>query len=768
MSYFLIDKAACEAFVRDRFYQNVGFAPGRSLVNLFRGASVVLPDVLQVRCKSGVILTPTASVATAEQDALVLDMQSLTLVNDCGDAELLLALQKIMRFCVKYWDGLALSSGERILKGSTKALVFPFPYVANRMGYRVTVEREPNAKRLSKRTTARYLLAYKSGTSEGDGASEEAGLTVFRAAHDEYVAYLHSRRSNNSVDTVARPSISSLGVTTLTADMGSLPPEQGFDRWAKLLTDDQRRFVESDWTIPHRLQGPAGTGKTLCLVLKAIGVLKKAELLGVSHSAIFIAPSEEVAELIKNRISGNGGSDYLVELSEGYVEKKNKISVVTLQRLCADLLNYEIDESEFLDRDSVESKNVQLLYLDQIAEQIKSKELASVRSFLTPEFYSFLDAEDGWVLAQLFQHEISSVIKGRANGGLEAYKAIPPSSYGLPVRGERDKEYVFRKFQEYQGKLEAANQYDVDDVVISAIGQLDTPIWRRRRQQLGYDSIYVDEVHLFNLNEISVLHYLTRGGGAVPISYSIDRSQAVGDIGWGDGDLRAAIGEDGGVVESNKVSAVFRSSPDIVELAFFVTASGASLFTSFENPIEFSGETFTAEDEKKCAKPCVNYVESDELLSAVIYRRADEVAKSLNASRDNVLVVIFDDQLLANVREEWRVANKVFKVLTRRGDFATISSANKAGCLVLSPPDLVGGLEFQAVILVGCDKGRLPPAAGQSDYSRAYLNYRAHNNLYVAITRAKYRLEFIVNKNRGISDILSGAVSRGLLESCDA
>lgn len=767
MSYFMIDKAACEALVRDRFYQNIGYAPGRSLVALFRGGEVALPDMSQIRSKSGVILTPVASVGASEQDALVFDMQSLSLVKDCGDAEVLLALQKIMRFCVKYWGGLALSSGEMILKGSTKALVFPFPYVANRMGYRVTVEREPNAKRLSKRTTAKYLLAYKSGTSEGDGASEEAGLTVFRAAHDDYASYLQSRKSQVAVTDPSRSTVSSLGVTNLTAEIGSLPPEQGFDRWAKLLTDDQRSFVDSDWTIPHRLQGPAGTGKTLCLVLKAIGVLKKAEASGVPHSAIFIAPSEEVAEIIKNRMIGNGGVDYLVDSSSDFSEKKQKISVTTLQRLCADLLNYEIAESEFLDRDSVESKNVQLLYLDQIAEGIKGKELAAVRAHLSPELYGFLEAEDSWVLAQLLQHEISSIIKGRGNGGLEAYKAIPASAYGLPVCGERDKEYVFRKFQDYQSKLEAANQYDVDDVVISAIGQLDTPIWRRRRQQLGYDSIYVDEVHLFNLNEISVLHYLTRGSGAVPISYSIDRSQAVGDIGWGDSDLRAAIGEDGGVVENNRVSAVFRSSPDIVELAFFVTASGASLFTSFENPIEFSGETFTAEDEKKCLKPCLSFVDSDDDLSAVVYRRADEVAKSLGVSRDNVLVIVFDDQLLANVREDWRSANKVFKVLTRRGDFSTISSAGKAGCLVLSPPELVGGLEFQAVILVGCDKGRLPPAAGQSDYSRAYLNFRAHNNLYVAITRAKYRLEFIVNKNRGVSDILGGAVTRGLLAICE-
>lgn len=766
MNYVLIDKNACLEIVQNRFYQNYGFPPARELVSLVtaKGSSV---DGLYVRKTSkGIII----SASKPSEDAIVFDLETLSLITDLNDADLLVALQKTLRFCVKYWDSLALSSGERILKGSTKAVIFPFSWVANKCGYRITIEREPNAKRLSKRTTGRYLLAYKSGISEGDGVYEEANLTNFKKAYEEFSTYCSTYSSNNILqpnESGIQSSLSTFGITTLNVNATTIPAEQGFERWAHLLTDDQAKFVNSDWDIPHRLEGPAGTGKTLCLVLKAINTLNILVKNNKPHKSIFVVPSDELVETIKNRFIGNGGGDYIVDSIENYVEKKWTISIITLQKLCAQLLHYDVDESEFLDRDSVESKNTQLLYLDQILSDIKSNDLRVLASYLSKELYELLNTEDTWTLAQLFRHEVSIVIKGRANSSLETYKSMPTLNYGMPIQTSQDKEYVFNKYLEYQKKLEASNQYDIDDIVISAIGQLDTPIWRRRRQQLGYDSIFIDEVHLFNLNEISVLHYLTKEPASVPISYSIDRSQAVGDIGWDESDFYNALGtkqENAGI--GNSVTAVFRSSSEIIELAFCVTASGASLFTNFQNPLDLATETFTAEEEKKCVKPCIAYVSDDNELAGVTYKRVDQMAKALQVSKDNILVVVFDEQLYRKIKQDWQQANKGFKALEKRGDFVAVAEASKAGFPIISLPELVGGLEFFGVILVGCDKGRLPQNGSTSELGRAYINYKAHNNLYVAITRAKYRVEFIVNKYRGISDILRRAMENRFLEEC--
>jgi superfamily I DNA/RNA helicase len=87
----------------------------------------------------------------------------------------------------------------------------------------------------------------------------------------------------------------------------------------------------------------------------------------------------------------------------------------------------------------------------------------------------------------------------------------------------------------------------------------------------------------------------------------------------------------------------------------------------------------------------------------------------------------------------------------------------------LSTPDYVGGLEFSAVILVGVDKGRVPPREFMaSPGSGAFLSYQAHSRLYVAITRARYRVEILGSAERGPSDLLKTALECGAIEKTGA
>ena len=83
----------------------------------------------------------------------------------------------------------------------------------------------------------------------------------------------------------------------------------------------------------------------------------------------------------------------------------------------------------------------------------------------------------------------------------------------------------------------------------------------------------------------------------------------------------------------------------------------------------------------------------------------------------------------------------------------------------MSAPDYVGGLEFDGVVLVGVDEGRVPPSAAvATEESRHFLSFSWHNRLYVAITRAKYRLELLYLGERGPSAIIANAIQAGLIE----
>lgn len=411
---------------------------------------------------------------------------------------------------------------------------------------------------------------------------------------------------------------------------------------------------------------------------------------------------------------------------------------------------------------------MQGLYIEQAIEISRSNDLASYKPHLSVEFRSLFERTSDAELAPLFQHEISVLIKGRAGESFDIYKNCPPLSFGLPARNDADKGFVFSIFQNYQSQLSLNSQFDTDDVVISAVGQLDTPIWRRRREREGYDFIAIDETHLFNINELQVFHHFTRDPKHLSISFTVDQAQAVGDRGWNDGNTfsETLVGDEPTQTEHTTFTAVFRSSPDIRDFCHSVLAAGATLFSSFPNTLSGSQSTFTVEDERRSQPITYTEYPDDNTMIEAAFRHADELMSKTNSARPQVLITSLSDEVIGTLRDISEQKNKPVTFLDRRGDFHRVEKAQKAGHIVMGHADFVGGLEFNVVIIVGVDKGRVP-FEGQSDdsNSRSFANYVAHNRLYVAASRAKYALNLLGVKSRGPSKLLDVARSQKLIAS---
>lgn len=367
----------------------------------------------------------------------------------------------------------------------------------------------------------------------------------------------------------------------------------------------------------------------------------------------------------------------------------------------------------------------------------------------------------------MVQHEISVVIKGRAEEKLERYRRLPRLPYGLPVETEQDRGFVWQVFRKYQSELQTSAQFDTDDIVLTAIGQLDTPIWRRRRANEGYDGIYIDETHLFNVNELSIFHHLSRSPSKFPIAYSVDRSQAIGDRDWSDDLFDSALSPDENTrkkTSKTRIESIFRCSPEIVNLAFSVTSSGATLFTNFDDPLTSATSMFTAAEERRCATPIATLSANDEEMIASGFARADALPKELDSSRSNIAVIAFSDELFLAAKDYCSRHRKPIEILKQRGDVEAVKRAKNAGRLILSTPEYVGGLEFDAVVLLGVDAGRVPPTKTLDTIdSSNFLAFAAHNRLYVSITRARFRVEVFGTKDRGISPLLQNAVASNVL-----
>lgn len=764
MKYICIDDGALAEIISGRKYQSIDFEEGDRLINSLSGRVAFVAKMDKITLfhdKEGAFLTTPGTWRSKR--FLVIDCEQSALFTELRSSESLQSFQKLLRFCAKYWSGGVYNNSEKIVSGSTKAIIFPLAYSTK--PYRIAIERAPWNDRLKKRDMdGRFLLVYKSGWEGANSATETADETNFRRVFGrlDEVYSVSSKAHDHATQATSREQIASTSLGNSVG--GSHAVHNPFDDWLPRLTAQQRKFVFAKAQTPHRLAGPAGTGKTLSLLLRTVRVLREAERKHQSCSALLVTHSEATRQAIKDALS--------VIDPDGFQERKRDVeavslSVETLASLCASVLKQSISDSEFVDRDAQDSKLLQQLYIEQAIERVKAEDLQSFKPHLSLNMKSVLEKKSNSELSVLFQHEISVLIKGRAGDSFDVYKKCPSLKYGLPVSNAADKGLSFQVFKRYQEQLEASSQFDTDDVVISATGQLDTPIWRRRRAREGYDFIAIDETHLFNINELHVFHHFTRGPDVLPISFTVDHAQAVGDRGWNDIDSFSELFGDVSDIDEEKtsVSAVFRSSPQIRDFCQSVLASGATLFTNFDDTLASTTSAFTIEEERRSQPVCFVEYPDDSSLVVGAFQKAEELQAQTASSRSQVLITTLDDELLKLLHEHSIQSNKPVTYLKRRGDFSTVKNAEKSGHMVLGHADFVGGLEFDVVVVVGVDKGRVPKdGESQTSNSRSFASYAAHNRLYVAASRARFALNLLGVKSRGPSDLLAVAAKNELIE----
>lgn len=761
MKYIAIRRDAVEEIVAERSLQSVDFELGYSLANSLVGRVVPTlgPRVAVHQASDGIFLYGRRP---EEKQFVIFDLdQSQIFSGERNLALSVLFLQRTLRFSIKYWDKGVLTPAEKVV-GPRTAVVFPCPF-SQKTNIRVTIELNPDVERLSKRgKSGRFLLVYKVGTDEGDGANEMPSLATFRRFVDELEMFEGSAH-------IALPGqlggakVNALSTAVLEELAGKVDIHQRFETWLRLLTKQQERFVNNPLTGPARVEGPAGTGKTATLSISAISALKKAEEEGREFQAIFFTHSEASRRNILTVLAAMGGDEYLT--SQASIRS---LRVETLQGFCASILRQDISDTEFVDPDAYDAKQLQTMYVEEALRQAEL-EFPTYSRFVSDNFRQYFENEDPELKAALVQHEIAVVVKGRAKESFDVYKKIPPIGSGLPIENDADKGFIWRVYERYRDQLISGGQFDTDDVVLTALSQLSTPIWRRRRVRDGFDAIYVDETHLFNMNELSVFHHLTKSESKFPIAFAVDRSQAIGDRGWAENEGIAPVIPASAAGSSDlkvNLSGVFRSSLDIINLAFMITSSGANLFTNFEDPMLMAHSNMSYEEEKKARIPFYREFNSDDEMVSSAFNIAEELKESIGTQRGDIAIVAFSDSLFRELEKFALDANKPIELLKQRGDAELVKRAKTNSRFVLSLADYVGGLEFDGVVLVGVDEGRMPPiGGGKLSQSTAYMTYAAHNRLYVAVTRARYRVAILGLRDRGISPIIRPAVAAGALET---
>lgn len=763
MKYLIFDLKSIEIIVRTRTFQSVEYANGANLVKHCCGElnSEIVEDIYIEHSNDGVIFCGKKDKKSNEVSdkksngykIFCIDLTTCNLLSEKNNpSDFLTVLQKAFRAALKFWNFQPFSFSERI--HGSKSIVFPFSITDKR---RIVIERSNNVPRLEKRGIVNPLLAYKYNAEEPPQGEETVDDSVLKRAGEQYIeryyalqnAFIQEEKTLSFVE-------SDGGLRQITATEfvdGKEFIYLDYKKQLENLTETQKYVVDFPaLDAPLRVDGAAGTGKTVSLILRAYRILQEYRKKDEAIQIAFFSHSESTKQRDIEMFCMYPESDYFINANA-----KQRILFETLLNFCSDFTNMPKDS--MIERDAGEAKTYQLFLIENIVSNaFKDGSIRTYSPIISPELREMFDKEKTTpkVLYTMLQHEFSVQIKGRTNGTIESYYEIKPIANGLPCKSKKDKELVFLLFSQYQKELNMMASYDVDDVILEALSRLNAPMWRRERDSKGFHYIFVDEMHLFNLNEQSVFHYLTRNllQKSVPICFALDYSQAIGDRGNVNLDyVEKAFGSN---VERKNYKTVFRNSPQIADFCAAIAASGTLMFQeAFSNPYYNTQSSFTGDEEGKCEKPSLYMYPNDKEMLKSISKHINDIKKFIQCQPSNIAIIAFNDI----VNEDGVIQ---LSELTGK-QFSLLNSANKKSYILTSPYE-INGLEFDAVILCGVDEGRVPQTYGVSDISQHFIKYSALNMLYLASSRAKYRLIVLGSKLNGVSSCLEYAISNNKIE----
>ena len=80
----------------------------------------------------------------------------------------------------------------------------------------------------------------------------------------------------------------------------------------------------------------------------------------------------------------------------------------------------------------------------------------------------------------------------------------------LSLPSEDDRRFVMEIHTMYRRQLAEMNALSIDEMVADFNLFLDSNSWDRERERVGFDAIFVDELHFFTATEKQMLHKLMR------------------------------------------------------------------------------------------------------------------------------------------------------------------------------------------------------------------------------------------------------------------
>jgi hypothetical protein len=595
--------------------------------------------------------------------------------------------------------------------------------------------------------------------------SDEVDLRSFRppqAAYLEAVAKWSESVEKAATAFAALPKLETHvplgGVIDLqAASYGAVVGHLGYSAWLGRLDAEQRRFIEHPIDQPLKLRGPAGTGKTLALELKALREVYAARSTGEPFRVLFATHSWAVAEQVDMALRA---------LDEtGTIEE---ISVFPLLEMAKAILPKERQASgvKLLGEDSLSGRRHQLRRVGEALARMKRSDWLAYEGGASPEFRERIGSAEGtpaWnAIVWDLMHEFGSVLAAAAIlPGITAekrYLALRRGEWMMPLRTDAEKKFVLRVYGDYVALLRKEHLLASDQLINDFLSYLETFAWDHRRTQDGYDLIFVDELHLFSDPERLALTYLARESSKFPRMFmALDPRQSPSEV-YADfsvADVSSTASEEPeqtlGNVEAMDLKVVHRFSPPILELVKFLQNS----FPVFDLGTDWAVdvESLRSVGKEEEVPTLYRHADTSNEIASVIRRARERSAGAGGSSRSAVILV--DSMRLHEFGDEVSQAKLPVVVLESRDDVDAIRYSKRS--VVFSAAEYVAGLQFDDVIVAGFP-------SHIADHVSSHERRRLLSLLYLAISRASKSVEVHVHADMGeFATFIDSAVTAGVL-----
>lgn len=303
---------------------------------------------------------------------------------------------------------------------------------------------------------------------------------------------------------------------------GSVVEGRTYEEWLPLLSDNQKALLENDIDAPIRIIGPAGSGKTLSLCMRALQVSRDPHVRGQGKRILLATHSWAMSERIDGVLSTlNGGISPigitvfpllpLLELHVGHIGQKN---------------------TSVIGDDSSDGRIKSLEIISEILEKLDASRHPGVSEWIHSALTAASGSRQRLDLKFNLYEELTGVLTASGvapddQESIQKYLGSPREDWMPPFESVADRGYVITVYKSFMQDLVDRASITTDQFILDSIRVLETFTWRMRKETEGYDYIFVDELQIFDPQERTALELLGRSRRGVPFITAEDPAQGV-------------------------------------------------------------------------------------------------------------------------------------------------------------------------------------------------------------------------------------------------